>query len=157
MTYTVTLKTIPERCAASVRMTVPSYDQEGLLWNILCAETDPLNLVPDSPCLCSAIFHDDEYRETDVDIEVQKTVKGHYENTEHVVFKTEPPVTVASTVHNGSYDGLDAAMQAVAGWIRDNDYELCGPAFNIYHVSPHETGDASRFVTEVCYPVRRAQ
>ncbi|MGN1074560.1 MAG: MerR family transcriptional regulator, partial [Eubacteriales bacterium] len=28
-------------------------------------------------------------------------------------------------------------------------------AFNIYHVSPHETSDPDRFVTEVCYPVKK--
>ena len=30
------------------------------------------------------------------------------------------------------------------------------PAFNIYHISPHETKDPEQFVTEVCYPVKKA-
>ena len=34
MDYNVTLKTVPERCVASVRQVIPAYDQEGLLWEI---------------------------------------------------------------------------------------------------------------------------
>ena len=29
--------------------------------------------------------------------------------------------------------------------------------FNIYHVSPAETQDPEKFVTEVCYPVRKRE
>lgn len=155
MNYNVTVKTIPERKVASVRMILPSYDAEGTAWDVLCAETDAMRLVPDDPCLCCAVFHDDEYREADVDVEVQKSVKGDYPDTEHVCFKTEPPVTVASAVHNGSYRGLDAAMGAAAQWAQENGYAFDGPTFNIYHVSPHETRNEDEFVTEICYPVRR--
>ena len=155
MKYDVTVKTIPERYAATVRMTLPSYEAEGMGRGVLNEETDAMGLIPDDPCLCCAVFHDREYRETDVDVEVQKTVKGHYPDTAHVCFRTLPPVTVAGTVHNGSYDHLDAAMEAVARWVQANGYAFDGPAFNIYHVSPHETQDAEQFVTEVCYPVRR--
>ncbi len=153
MNYSVTLKTFPERKVASVRAVLPSYEEEGRLWNILCEETDSMPLVPDEPCLCSVVYHDNEFKEQDVEVEIQKTVRGDYADTEHVKFHTEPAVTVASAVHNGSYDGLDAAMEAVAQWVRDNGYVFSGPAFNIYHVSPYETDDPEKFVTEVCYPV----
>ena len=46
-------------------------------------------------------------------------------------------------------------MAAVAQWVKDSGYEFDGPAFNIYHVSPHETSDPNEFVTEVCYPVKK--
>ena len=32
MSYDVTLKTIPERCAATVHMTIPRYEDEGIIW-----------------------------------------------------------------------------------------------------------------------------
>ena len=78
-----------------------------------------------------------------------------YPDEKHVRFKTEPAVTVASAIHNGSYHGLDAAMGAVAQWVQENGYELDDPTFNIHHVSPHETQDEDEFVTEICYPSRR--
>ena len=153
MNYNVTVKTIPQRTVASVRMILPSYDCVGTAWKVLMEETAPLSLVEDDPCLCCAVFHDSEFKEADVDIEIQKTVKGHYEDTEHVKFRREPAVTVASAIHNGSYLTLDDAMRAVAQWVGDNGYEFAGPAFNIYHVSPYETDDPDKFVTEICYPV----
>ena len=155
MQYNVTLKTFPERYAATVRMHIPVYEMEGMLWSVLVSETAPLHLIPDDPCYCSVVFHDQEFKESDVDVEAQKTVKGHYPDTEHVKFKTLPSVTVASATCKGSYDQMNAIMEAVANWVTDNGYEFDGPAFNIYHVSPHETSDPNEFVTEVCYPVRR--
>ncbi len=155
MQYDVTLKTFPQRYAATVRMTIPTYEMEGMLWSVLVRETAPLHLIPDDPCYCSVTFHDSEFKESDVDVEAQKTVKGHYPDTEHVKFKTLPSVTVASATCKGSYDQMNAIMEAVANWVKDNGYAFDGPAFNIYHVSPHETSDPNEFVTEVCYPVRR--
>ena len=155
MKYNVTLKTLPKRYVASVRMTIPCYEQEGMLWNVLCGETANMNLIPDDPCYCSVIFHDGEYKESEVDVEAQKTVKGQYTDTEHVTFKTVSPVTFASATYKGSYSQINEANAAVAEWVRDNGYEFDGPAFNIYHVSPHETSNPDEFVTEVCYPVKK--
>ncbi len=153
--YDVTLKSLPERQVASVRMTIPSYDQEGMLWSILVSETASLHIQPDDPCYCSVIFHDGEYRESDVDVEAQKTVKGSYHNTEHVKFKIMPPVTFASATYQGPYSEINAVNAAVAAWVRDNGYIYDAPAFNIYHISPHETQNPEEFVTEICYPVRK--
>lgn len=156
MKYDVTLKTFPERYAATVRMNIPVYEMEGTVWNVLCSETASMNLVPDDPCYCSVVFHDKEFKESDVDVEAQKTVRGQYPDTEHVRFKILPEVTAACATCKGSYDQMGEVMAAVAGWVTDNGYEFDGPAFNIYHVSPHETSDPNEFVTEVCYPVRKA-
>lgn len=154
MKYDVTLKNLPERYAATVRMTIPNYENEGMLWDVLVRETMPLNIKPDDPCLCSVIFHDGEYKETDVDVEAQKTVKGTYPDTEHVKFKMVPPVTFASATYKGSYSLIGEVNAAVAQWIEGNGFEYDGPSFNIYHVSPHETSNPDEFVTEVCYPVK---
>ena len=153
MNLNVTVKIIPERKAACLRMTLPSYDAEGMAWEILMRETDALNLVPDDPCLCGVAFYDEEFKEADVDVEIQKTVKGDYPDTEHVRFKSLPPVKVASAVYNGSYAGLDEAMRGVAEWVSGNRYSIPAPIFCIYHVSPYETDDETKFVTEICYPI----
>lgn len=155
MKYNVTVKTLPERYAACVRMTLPRYEDEGMVWSVLCSETAPLHLVPDDPCYCSVTFLDREFKESNVEVEAQKTVKGTYPDTEHVQFRTLPPVTVASCVFQGGYSHIGEANEAVVAWLTDNGYECCGPMFNIYHVSPAETQNPEEFVTEVCYPVRK--
>ena len=78
MKYDVTIKTIPERQVASVRQIIPCYEREGDLWSILMQETAGMHIQDGDPCLCSATFHDGEYKESDVDVEIQKTVRGDY-------------------------------------------------------------------------------
>ena len=53
MSYNVTLKTIPERYAATVHMTIPRYEDEGIIWGKMEEETCRMNLVEDDPCLCA--------------------------------------------------------------------------------------------------------
>lgn len=155
MNYDVTLKTIPERYVASVRKIIPAYDQEGVLWNILMSETASLQMVPEENCCSLAMFHDEDYKESDVDIEIQISVKGAYKNTEHVVFKTVPEVEIASAIYKGSYGQITEVNHAVANWVRDNGYEFNGAMFCIYHVSPAQTQNPDDLVTEVCYPIRK--
>ncbi|HBB28773.1 MAG TPA: MerR family transcriptional regulator, partial [Clostridiales bacterium] len=98
---------------------------------------------------------DGEHKESDVDVEVQKSVKGNYKNTENVVFKTVAPVLMASATYKGSYEKINEVNEAVANWVRDNGYEFNGLSFCIYHVRPHETQNSDELVTEVCYPVKK--
>ena len=155
MQYDVIIKTIPERHVASVRQIIPSYDREGDLWGIYCQETARMNIQSGDPALCTAVFHDGEFKERDVDVEIQKNVVGTYPDTEHVKFKTVPAVQVASATFRGSYDQFSAASAAVAAWVADNGWTFDGVSFSIYHVSPHNTRNPDEFVTEVCYPVKR--
>ena len=155
MKYDVTIKTLPERHVASVRQIIPSYDREGDLWHIYCQETARMNIQDGDPVLCTAMYYDGEFKDQDVDVEIQKNVVGTYPDTEHVKFKTVPAVQVASATFRGSYDQISAVNEAVAAWVEDNGWTFDGLFFNIYHVSPHETRNPGEFVTEVCYPVKR--
>ena len=155
MKYNVTVKTLPERYAACVRMTLPRYEDEGMVWSTLVGETCRMHLTEADPCLCAVTFLDGEYKETDVEVLAWKTVKGSYPDTEHVRFRTLPEVTVASCIYRGSYAQITNVYAAVIPWIEANGYEAAGPMFNIYHVSPHDTNDPDKFVTEVCYPIKK--
>ena len=155
MQYNVTLKTVTERYAATVRMTLPRYEDEGRIWSTLVSETAPLKLMEADPCLCAVSYLDGEYKEENVDMMAWKTVRGSYPDTEHVRFLTLPEVTVASCTFQGSYTQITEVYAAVVAWMQANGYVPAGPMFNIYHVSPHETQNPAEFVTEVCYPVKK--
>lgn len=157
MNYNVTLKEMPQRNVASVRKVIPAYESEGMLWEILMRETAPLHMQQGTPCYTLAVFHDGEYKESDVDVEVQMSVQGNYADTDNVVFKTEPAVWIASATYQGSYEKINEVNEAVANWVSDNGYDFAGLQFSIYHVSPHETQNPEEYVTEVCYPVRKKQ
>ena len=54
MNYDVTVKTIPERYAATVHTVIPRYEDEGMAWGYM-SEIGP-SLVPADPCLAAAEF-----------------------------------------------------------------------------------------------------
>lgn len=155
MDYNVTLKTVPERYVASVRQVIPAYDREGMLWELMCRELEEQNVQQAVPCYGMAIFHDEGYQEHDPDVEIQNAVVGTYKDTEHVKFKTMPPIQIASATYQGSYDQIFRVNEAVADWVSANGYDFDGKSFCIYHVSPSQTEDPEELVTEVCFPVRK--
>lgn len=156
MDYDVTLKVLPERYVVSLRKVIPSYDCEGLLWQQMMQEIGPQNVQMATPSYGLAVFHDEGFKESDVDVEVQCCVSGSYEDTENVRFKTVAPIQIASSTYKGSYDQITRVNSAVANWIKDNGYEFAGKSFCIYHVSPSETENPEELVTEVCFPVKKA-
>lgn len=155
MEYNVTLKEMPQRYVASLRKIIPSYDKESILWEQMMMEIASQNVQCVNPCYSLAVFHDEGYKENDVDVEIQISVQGNYRNTEHVVFKTVAPVQIASATYKGSYEQLTAVNAAVANWVRDNNYEFKGASFCIYHVSPAQTPNPDELVTEVCFPINK--
>lgn len=155
MEYSVLLKELPQRKVASLRRVIPSYEEEGVLWEQMMRELAPQNVQFANPCNSLAVFHDKDHKEQDPDVEIQFSVQGDYQDTEHVVFKTVSPILVASATYKGSYEQLTEVNQAVANWVRDNQYDFDGAMFSIYHVSPAQTQDPNEFVTEVCFPVMK--
>lgn len=153
MKYDCIVKQMPERYVASVRKIIPKYEEEGRLWHILFSETAKLGMAPCGPAM--AKLHDKEYKENDVDVEVQIEVKGHYENTENVTFITEPEMTVASVTFKGSYEQFSDVYASLAAWVSENGYGFAGPMIDVYHVSPNDTRNPDEFVTEICCPIQK--
>ena len=151
MNFDVTVKMIPERYAATVHMIIPKYEDEAAAWGMMAECTQPL--VPADPCYAIAEFLDKEYKEENVEIMISMAVKGQYQDTEHVKFKTLPAVKVASCIVKGPYLQMGEAYAAVIAWINENGYRNNGSMFNIYHVGPVQTQNPDEYVTEVCFQV----
>ena len=154
MKYDVTLKTMPRRVVASLRKIIPTYNDESTLWDQMGQEIG-CDLQMANPSYSLAVFHDEGFKESDVDIEIQIALLGKRDNTESVIFKTVEPIEMASAVYKGSYDQITAVNEAVAAWVSDNGYDYNGPMFCIYHVSPGHDPNPDNWITEVCYPVKK--
>ncbi|MBC1811682.1 MerR family transcriptional regulator [Listeria booriae] len=153
LNYHVIQKEIPKHVVASVRDVIPNYSDEGMLWeklyqilmmNNITFAKEPYNL---------AIFHDDSYQESNVDVEVQVAVQTSHPNT-GITFKEAPAVQVASVVITGSYEQMTAVTETVAMWLENHHYQLNGPMFNIYHVSIATEPNPQNWVTEACFPIK---
>ena len=156
MTIEITHKTLPARTIASLRATIPAYNQEGLLWQRLGAglEAAGARVAPDP--LPITVFHDEGFVEVDPDVEVQLGVVEPFRDTDGVRFLEAPAQEIASATLRGSYDGVSAVLEGIGRWAGANGYRFAGPMFNIYVVGPATEPDPANWVTEVCAPVAKA-
>ena len=153
MEYNVILKEMPERKVIGLRRTIPAYRDEGTLWEDLYAEIQRQNVKMKTPPLNISVYYDEEYKERDVDVEVQVSVEGDYQDTAEVKVFTVPRMQVAAVTFHGSYEHMSGVSEAVAQWMETNGYRMDGPMFNIFHVSPAQDPNPDNWVTEACYRV----
>jgi len=155
MNYDVALKTLPQRYVASLRKTIPSYDHDAELWIQMEKELGGQIPAAHPPSYPLAIYHDEGWKESDIDVEIQISVQGKHENTKRVTFKIVEPIEVASAIYKGSYDQSYQANGAVARWASENGYDYAGPMINIFHVNPGDDPNPDNWVTEVCCPIKK--
>ncbi|WP_448062188.1 MerR family transcriptional regulator [Cellulomonas hominis] len=172
--------TVPAFTALALRDMIPAYQDEGVLWQRLMAELGATGATVPDAALCGATFHDDDFREHDVDVEVWLqvaggTAPGDAFSSDHTVgaaAATSPSTgadvdaaagtarfvrmpaqeVVAATLH-GPYDGVSAVSGALGTWVAENGAVIAGPMLNIYVVGPTQSHDPADWVTEVCVPI----
>ena len=155
MQYSVTLKTIPEREVVSLRRIIPSREEEGMLWIELDKEINKQKISLSKDCHSLAIYHDGEYKDTDIDVELQTAINGGGKDCDSIKFFTAPGQKVVSVTFRGSYEQRPQVSRAIAAWLETSDYTMDGPMISIFHVTPYETPEPDNWVTEVCYTVRK--
>jgi len=153
MSIEITLRTLPARTVASVRGTIPTYPDEGLLWQRLMSGLPAAGAIPAQAPRAVAVFHDDAYVETDPDVEVQLDVAAPFESTDAVRCVELPEMTVAVGTLHGPYDAISAVMEAIGRWVPEHGYRFAGPMFDNYLVGPTQDPDPTHWVTDVCLPV----
>lgn len=146
-------KEIPERMVVCYRGKIKQRSQEGVLWEKLSQETAKQNVQFAFPSYNIALFHDEEYKENDV--EVQRAVANKYLTTEDMIFKLADRMMVAAFIYKGHYSLLKEATGQLVNWIADNGYEIIGNMFNIYHVSPETESNPENMITEICFPIKQ--
>lgn len=64
-----------------------------------------------TPALNIAVFHDEEFHEHNLDVEIQQAVVGRYHDTEAMKFKKIEETTTATLTFKGQYDLLPRQME----------------------------------------------
>lgn len=155
--YSIEVKQIPARIIASIRNTISSYEQEGDLWPIIADTLKQQKIPLASLAYDMAIYHNEGFVESGIDIELQKTVAKRGRDTERVRFKEAPAMLAAVLTYEGEYQQILEIGGLIANWVKDNHYTFNGSHFNIYHVSPKTESDVRKMVTEVGYPIRKIE
>lgn len=103
------------------------------------------------------ICHDEEYKETDADIEVALPISGRIAVEDpKMEVKTLPAITAISVVYRGPYQGVEAGYNRIFAYAAENNLEPSGsfgPSRELYLNDPAEVPE-EELMTEVQIPVR---
>lgn len=151
----VVIKTVEPLTIASVRDTIPTYSQQGHLWHELEGHLATQRVRPNGPCF--TMYHDDEYRESDVDAEVCEPVTPGLAESNRVRVRSLPETQMACSVHRGPYQTMSETIETTVQWIEANGYRIIGPEREIY-LTPARNGSQTDpdTVTEVQFPIEKA-
>ncbi|MGW3945553.1 MerR family transcriptional regulator [Micrococcus endophyticus] len=156
MTIQLNRTAVPAMTVVALRGTVPSYSDEGRMWERLMPALQQQGIRPVGPC--GVIEHDDEYREADVDLSVYCPVAPgtRAEGPLVVLQLPERDCLVAHVI--GPYTQISQAHDLIVqrmeaeGLAARQDGTLASNVFNRYLVTPDQAAPED-LVTEVCRPL----
>jgi effector-binding domain-containing protein len=103
---------------------------------------------------CFALYHDENFDADKMDIEVGFSVAELVPNGEGIEGREVEGGLFASTIHKGSYYGLESAYATLGKWVAENGYVPLTPARDLYLNDP-STVQPEELLTEVLWPVRK--
>lgn len=154
--YNVVFKKIPSYKIVSLRRVVENHFCEGLLWKDLFAyiHREKIELVsrPDNNI---AFYHDSEFKDSGVDIEVSVMVKKMNKDSDEIKFRESEHIEkMACSMVYGPYENIQNAYTAFAYWLEQHrEYRLGGISRQIAHIGQGDVEDPSQYLTEIQIPI----
>jgi len=153
--YDVVTKQVEPQLVAGVRETLPSYPAVGRLFDELYGHLARFG-VNGLATVGAAIWHDEEYKTSDIDGEAVVYLKQSVSEGGRVKVYELPAATMASVVHKGAYNAFNQAYEALLRWIEANGYKIVGPNREVYlYCTQPVRQDDDSYVTEIQFPVEK--
>jgi DNA-binding transcriptional MerR regulator len=158
MAYEVILKELPAVPALTLRETISDYSKEGELWGRLSKFMAAHGVAcPDGEIGGYSIYWDDDYKETDEDVEIAVPVAALGKSEGGFTYRTLEAIPLAATLRwQGPYDGgYQATTEKLAAWMEANGYAFAGPVRGCSIHTPADQSDPNNYLTELQIPVRK--
>lgn len=154
MIYEVELKELSAVKVLSLRKIIPAYDAEGMLWEKMG------KFMAQNGIVCAAggysIYHDDEYKEADVDVEIAVPVEKQDNGRDGFVYKELEAIPLAATIRfSGPYENYTPTMEKLAAWAENNGYEFAGNIRGLAISTPQDQSDPQKYLTELQVSVKK--
>ncbi|RSK25840.1 MerR family transcriptional regulator [Bacillus sp. HMF5848] len=154
MKYNPVIKSLPEVIVASMRFIAKSYDEYFDVIPKMGEEMVKAGAVCASPEYCFNVYHDQEYKDKDIDVEVCEAVVDYCQDTDMVKYKKINKVEQAlCVVHKGSYHTLRDAYNFAFEWMKDNGYNLVGEPRERYIDGIWNKENEEDWLTELQIPI----
>ncbi|MEO1815645.1 MAG: MerR family transcriptional regulator [Acetobacterium sp.] len=152
--YNFIIKQIPSYLVISLRRVIPNYFCEEMLWQEL---TERIELTNKSKIelpitdQCFAVYHDKEFKEADVDVEVCAVVaKAVYPDEPLCFRRIEPVAMMASTMVYGPYENIAGVYRSLAYWLTEHGgFRMKGKNRQICHRGPWNEENPAHYLTEI--------
>ncbi|NLE00430.1 MAG: MerR family transcriptional regulator [Fibrobacter sp.] len=154
----VEIRELPEVIVASMRTVIPSYDALFKVVPPMGEIMRKQGAVCSVPAYCFNIYHDGEYREKDIDVEICEAVVDFCKDGDGVVYKRMASVPIAAVImHKGAYESLGASYSAILSWIEDNGYSIDGHPRESYIDGIWNKENSDEWRTEIQIPVKKCK
>ncbi|WP_113671656.1 MerR family transcriptional regulator [Vallitalea guaymasensis] len=156
MKYDPVIKSLPEVIVASMRIVAPNYAYYFKIIPEMGKEMERLEAVCAMPEYCFNLYHDGEYKESNIDVEVCEAVEDFCKDSDILKFKKINAVENAICVlHKGPYLYLREVYNFAYEWIKDNGYEPIGLPRESYIDGKWNKDDENEWLTEIQIPINR--
>ena len=153
----VILKEVESQKVVAYRCILENPNRESLLWQQLFDFIIKENIRLPKNYRNMAIFHDLEYKEGNIDVEVCIEVEKMDVNREGIVFReTEPLKTVASMMIYGPFGNIEKGYLKLAEWLSVHpNYKMLGTSRQVSHKGPGNEENPEKYLTEIQIPIKR--
>ena len=147
-------KVIPQMIVASAHHHVASVTDDLIEkfsrdFEIKLAEAGAAGKKPEN---FYTVFHVNEYREYNYDMELWLEVEELMENTESIQYQIVPESEAAYVVVSETYENLKPAYDELFAFVKSKNYSICGYPRETYLPDPSAQ---SGFLTEIQLPFHR--
>lgn len=142
----------------SLREKVNDYYEENKLWKKLCDYVNEHKIeTVQGPYNNLSIYHDEDSKEEQVDIEIGVVVPKVLEvAAPFYSYETKAYEQAAYMMVYGPYSRMAKAYEQLAYWLNEHkQYEMYGSFRQVSHIGPGEVDSPADYLTEIQIPVRK--
>lgn len=154
--YQISIKSIPAFQVISYRKKLKTFYHEGLFWEEFIEQLKDQKIAyPSDPKKSLTIFHDQEYLEEGVDVELAILLGRKTEVQPPLKRRQLTAIKFAATLFvKGNYHQLPEAYEAFAQWLELHpEFTMEKAARQICHVGPEHTDNSEDYLTEIQIPL----
>lgn len=149
----VTIKEIPKAIVASYRTRISDHDALFEIAPAMGKVMTKQGAVCSEPAYCFNIYHDEEYRDSDMDMELCEAVEKRCDDGDGVVYKEVEGIPTALCInHRGDYNSLSRSYGELFLWMEENGYEKIGKIRESFIDGIWNREDPRDWLTEIQIP-----
>jgi len=156
MSQEVIVKELPEVVVATMRQVIPSYDALYQVAPRMGRIMKKQGAVCAKSKYCFNIYHDDEDKKENIDVEICEEVVKALPGGEGVEYKTIQAVSTAACVlHKGPFSTLGSSYSVLFEWVEENGYKVIGKSRESFIDGPWNKSNDEEWLTEIQIPIEK--